>query len=68
MTAGVRYSHSARITWDRDPKWNDICAWAIEHLGLPGERYITELDPDWMQFHFRDPSDQLLFITAWGSD
>jgi hypothetical protein len=64
----LRYTYSVRITWDRNPRWNKICSWVIEHIGLPGDRYITELDPMFMQFHFNNNSDRLLFVTAWGHD
>lgn len=64
----IEYAYSVKITWDRDPAWNEICVWAINHMGLPGDRYITESNPDFMQFHFNDNRDRLLFVTAWGND
>lgn len=64
----LRFPYSVRITWDQEPNWNEICAWALEHFGLPGHRFITEPSEDYLQFHFNNNQDQLLFVTAWGHD
>jgi hypothetical protein len=64
----MNFNYPVRITWERNPKWNEICAWGIEHFGLPGDRYITEPDEKYMCWRFVSPQDQLLFVTAWGND
>jgi hypothetical protein len=64
----TEFCHSVRLTWARHPKWNEICAWTVEHMGLPGHRYITSPDTEFMDWHFRDVRDKLIFITAWGND
>ena len=64
----TNYPHVTRITWSRVPKWNEMCAWAIEHFGLPGDRYITHATEDYMEWMFNDNKDRLLFVTAWGHD
>ena len=64
----TRYQYPVRITWARHPRWNLICAWCIEHLGLPGDRYITDVQEDHMQWYFLAREDQLLFTLAWGDD
>jgi len=61
-------TYPVKIDWSRDPSWNEITCWALEHFGLPGDKYTTQLDPDFMIFNFNDPRDQLLFILAWGRD
>lgn len=54
----------AKITvpWENQSNvwWNDTCAKIIEHFGLPGDRYTTELSPDWMQFDFNTDQDALM--------
>ena len=62
------YPHTVRITWERSPKWNNICIWALEHLGLPGNRFITHATEDYMEWRFRSIKDHLLFVLAWGDD
>jgi len=64
----VMFDHAVKLTWERHPKWNEICAWGIEHFGLPGNRYTTEVSEEYMCWHFASPQDQLLFVTAWGND
>ena len=64
----INYPHVTRITWSRVPKWNEMCAWAFEHFGLPGNRFITHATEDYMEWMFNDNRDRLLFVTAWGHD
>ena len=40
--------------------WNETCAQIIEHFGLPGDRYVTEINPECMYFDFKDERDALL--------
>jgi hypothetical protein len=61
-------TYPVRLDWSRNPNWNEVCCWALEHFGLPGDKYVTHLDPDYMIFDFVDSRDQLLFILAWGRD
>ena len=42
------------------PNWNEITASIVEHFGLPGDRYTTELDTDYMNFNFQNDHDGLL--------
>jgi hypothetical protein len=61
--------HSVKLLWEIMPnsgKWNEICAWTIEHMGLPGHRYLTELTADYMIWKFNDIKDKLMFTIAWG--
>jgi hypothetical protein len=45
-----------------------MCVWAIEHFGLPGNRFITHATEDSMEWMFNSVDDQLFFILAWGND
>ena len=64
----INYPHVTRITWTRVPNWNEMCVWAIEHFGLPGNRFITHATEDYMEWMFNSAEDQLFFILAWGND
>lgn len=64
----INHPHVTRITWARVPKWNEMCAWAIEHFGLPGDRYTTHATEHYMEWMFDRIEDQLFFTLAWGND
>jgi len=40
--------------------WNETCAKVVEHFGLPGGKYRTEVSTDEMKFFFTDERDALL--------
>jgi hypothetical protein len=40
--------------------WNDTCAQVIEHFGLPGDKYRTEVSVNNMKFHFIDEQDAFM--------
>ncbi len=40
--------------------WNETCAQIVEHFGLPGGKYVTEVSADYMHFDFTDERDALL--------
>ena len=40
--------------------WNETCAHILEHFGLPGDRYVTEITADHMHFDFTDDRDALM--------
>jgi hypothetical protein len=50
------------VPWQnqKDIWWNDTCASVLEHFGLPGDRYITEVSTDYMKFHFKNEHDALM--------
>lgn len=54
----------ARITvpWrnQKDMWWNETCARIIEHFGLPGGRYVTEVSTECMHFDFENEKDELM--------
>ena len=45
--------------------WDEICHYAIEHYGLPGTRYVTDISETRMVWSFRDPRDALMFKLRW---
>lgn len=55
---------SVHIPWneknDSVPLWNEITASIVEHFGLPGDKYTTELTEDYMNFNFNDDRDGLM--------
>lgn len=50
------------VHWENQSNvwWNETCANIIEHFGLPGGKYTTELTADWMQFDFNNEHDALM--------
>ena len=64
MQAGTR----VRIPWKKGDviDWNETCAWAIEEFGLPGDRFTSHPTEDYMDFHFKDEKDAILFELRWG--
>ena len=65
------FPYPVTLDWARRPnmeRWNEICAWTIEHFGLPGIRYQTEVDVARMTWYFQSQQDQLVMTVAWGND
>lgn len=65
------FAFPVTLDWARRPsmeRWNEICAWTIEHFGLPGMRYQTEVSTARMTWYFASQDDQLLMTVAWGND
>lgn len=40
--------------------WNETCARIMEHFGLPGQKYITNVNTECMSFIFYDDRDALM--------
>jgi len=54
--------YRVRIVWeDYNQNWNDICATAVEYFGLPGDRFITSITQDYMDFCFSSEIDAIWF-------
>jgi len=69
--ADCKYDYPVRLDWENNPHmehWNEVCAWAVEHFGLPGDRYRTEITKDYMTWYFIAQQDQLIMSLAWGND
>ena len=60
----VRNLTVVRVGWNLNSPtpWNEVSARALEVFGLPGDRYITHLTQDFMEYHFHDPHDATLFL------
>ena len=56
---------TVRIPWTRDFDniylWNEVCVRAIEMFGLPGDRYQTHANVNYMDFVFNSNKDALMF-------
>ena len=54
--------HNVYIPWKKqnDQYWNELCARVVEHFGLPGDRFTTHPETDWMTFSFNDEQDALM--------
>jgi hypothetical protein len=46
--------------------WNGMLADIVQIFGLPGDRYITDVNVNDMTFWFRDHRDALLFKLSHG--
>jgi hypothetical protein len=62
-------SSTVRIPWSKDfdneYKWNEVCAWTIERFGLPGDRFQTSANVNYMDFVFKSNKDALLMALMW---
>jgi len=66
---------TCRINWNleyqtgkKSVQWNDICAWAIERFGLPGDRFLTNANEYYMDFIFKDDEDATMFSLMWNAE
>ena len=64
------YPHGMTLTWNdvynEMLRWNQMLANVVEVFGLPGDRYITDVNVNDMTFWFRDHHDALLFKLCHG--
>ena len=63
------HTHGLTLHWARDDYmelWNMRMAQVVELFGLPGDRYITDVNENNMTFWFRDANDALLFKLCHG--
>jgi hypothetical protein len=64
-------SSTVRISWSREfdnnEKWNEVCAWAVEHFGLPGDRFQTHANINYMDFVFKSNKDALMMALMWNA-
>ena len=59
--------NTVRVTWEQNGgHWNETCAWVLEHFGLPGHRFKTEVNSTYMDFNFDDEQDALLCAIGCG--
>ena len=64
-------SSTVRIPWSREHdnvyRWNEVCAWAIERFGLPGDRFTTSANVEYMDFVFVSNKDALMMAIMWNA-
>jgi hypothetical protein len=48
--------------------WNEVCIWAIEYFGLPGDRFETRANVNYMEFIFKSRKDALLMALRWNAE
>jgi hypothetical protein len=60
---------AVRIPWNREfnneKRWNEVCTWAIEYFGLPGNRFTTDTNIEYIDFIFKNKHDALLMAIQW---
>lgn len=48
--------------------WNEICANIVDHFGLPGDKYLTEVSENEMKFFFKNANDALMCMILISED
>ncbi len=50
------------VPWESQSNvwWNETCANIVEHFGLPGGKYVTEVNTECMNFIFYNDKDALM--------
>lgn len=56
---------TTKVKLDWRPAWNEICAWCIEHYGLPGSNFEWHAEDDHMEFDFYNEKDAIHFMLRW---
>ena len=65
MTTTVRIPWTIRT--DNEGYWNEVCAWAIERFGLPGDKFVTSANINYMDFVFNNDKDALMMALMWNA-
>ena len=64
-------SSTVRIAWGREfhnkQQWDNVCAWAVERFGLPGDRFRCHAKTDYMDFIFISNKDALMMALMWNA-
>ena len=55
-------NNTVTVVWDNQNGfwWNETCAMVLEVFGLPGDRYVSKPDHDYMSFTFKNEKDASL--------
>lgn len=56
--------YSVRIYWNKGPNvnnWDEVCEYAVEYFGLPGDKFRTDVCKDYMDFIFKNEQDAIWF-------
>lgn len=71
------HNHCVAIPWNdkemsirgmmhnREVKWHSASIWALEHFGLPGDRYSCRPCKTKMEFWFATEQDAIMFRLRW---
>lgn len=56
------FLHRIRVPWEGQPNymWNEACADIHEVFGLPGNRFMTNPQLEYMDFYFKSEKDAAL--------
>jgi hypothetical protein len=64
--------YKVKINWalgqDTSEWWDMACIWMIEEFGLPGDKYKTELNENYMIFDFNNRDDAAIAALRWGNN
>lgn len=63
----TEFKYTVKIEWkngDSIPNWDEKCVYALETFGLPGDRFITHPNEDYMEFIFKSEVDAIHFTLA----
>jgi len=65
----IKLGTKVKIAWhdgsSNIPIWNEICVWAVEQFGLPGDRFQWVPEKSHMEFYFKDEKDAIHFTLRW---
>jgi len=64
-----RKTHTVRMFWmsqDDIEMWNERMAWVTENFGLPGDRWNSHAKADWIDVHFYNEEDAIMFKLKFG--
>ena len=62
-----KYKVTMPSNWDNKQRWNDVCAWAIEMFGLPGEKFEAHANVNYMDFLFDSKLDAMIMCLKWNA-
>jgi hypothetical protein len=55
----IKPSNTVTVEWDNQNGfwWNETCAMVVEVFGLPGGKYMSRPEHDYMSFEFENTKD-----------
>lgn len=53
------------LPWTYGDTWNEVCAWAVEQFGLPGDKFNFIPGENCMEFYFKDEKDAIHLMLRW---
>ena len=54
------FIYPVRIRFNNEIKWNEICANIVEVFGLPGHRFVSEVNIDDFKIIFKSKKDKIM--------